>query len=91
MNADGGTTPEHIEEIRSRALASTEGPFVLVERGFGDYDVVPVDERGEPRGELTGIRGMFMGQENAEFFVHARADVLALLDALEEKRRRRSG
>ncbi len=52
---------------------------------------MPVDERGEPRGELAGIRGMFMGTENAEFFVHARQDVLALLDALEEERRRSSG
>ena len=78
-------------EIRRRVQASTPGPFGLVERGFGDYDVEPVDERGQPRGELAGVRGMFYRLEDAEFFMHAREDVLALLDALEEEHRGRSG
>lgn len=82
---------DRLAEIRRRAEASAEGPFDLRERGFGDYDAVPVDEAGEMRGELAGIRGVFMGTENAEFFRHAREDVLALLDALEEAERRAEG
>lgn len=83
---------DRLAEIRRRAEASAEGPFELWPRGFGDYDVVPVDERGERRGEIAGVRGMFMRGADAEFFRHAREDVLALLDALEEAERRgRSG
>jgi len=84
-------TDGRLAEIRRRAEASAEGPFELWERGFGDFDVVPVDESGEPCGELAGIRGMFMREENAEFFLHAREDVLTLLDALEAERGERSG
>ena len=86
-NATAAITGNRLAEIRARAEDSTPGPFGLVERGFGDFDVEPVDERGEARGELAGVRGMFYRRENAEFFMHARADVLALLDALEEERR----
>lgn len=87
-NATAAITGERLAEIRRRAEASAEGPFGLVPRGFGDYDVEPVDERGERRGELAGVRGMFMREEDAEFFRHAREDVLALHDALEEAERR---
>lgn len=83
---------DRLAEIRRRAEASAEGPFELWERGFSDYDVVPVDGSGEPRGELAGIRGMFHRREDAKFYQHAREDVLALLDALKaEHRGERSG
>lgn len=85
MSAD-----ESIEEIRARALASTTGPFVLVPRGFEDYDVRRVGH--EDSGfEMAGIRGMFGRKEDAEFFARAREDVLALLDALEAERGEESG
>lgn len=71
-NATAAITGVRLAEIRRRAEASAEGPFELWERGFRDYDVVPVDARGEPRGDLAGVRGMFMRRENAEFFARAR-------------------
>ena len=89
-NATAALDGDRLAEIRRRAEASAEGPFELWPRGFGDYDVVPVDERGERRGEVNGIRGMFMREADAEFYRYAREDVLALLDALEEERRGRS-
>ncbi len=86
-------TAERIEEIRARALASTEGPFVLVERGFGDYDVDIVRRAGRDNAvvDMAGVRGMFARKEDAEFFSRAREDLLALLDVIDGERRRRSG
>lgn len=54
-DATAAVAGDRLGEIRARAEASTPGPFGLVPRGFGDYDVEPVDERGEPRGELAAL------------------------------------
>lgn len=82
---------DRLAEIRRRAEASVEGPFGLSPRGFGDYDVERVDERGERTGEIAGIRGMFYRLEDAEFYMHAREDILELLNAPGDERRGRSG
>lgn len=74
-------TDAEIRAIRSRAEASTSGPFELVERGFGDYDIDPVSG-----GDMRGVRGQFSRREDAEFFALAREDVLRLLAALEANR-----
>lgn len=63
---------------------------MLVPRGFEDYDVRRVGH--EDSGfEMAGIRGMFGRKEDAEFFQHARSDILTLLEALEAERGEESG
>lgn len=74
-------TDAEIRAIRSRAEASTTGPFELVKRGFGDYDIDPVNG-----GDIRGVRGQFARREDAEFFALAREDVLRLLSALDTDR-----
>lgn len=74
-------TAAEIEAIRARAEASTAGPFALVERGFGDYDIDSVGG-----GDIRGVRGQFARREDAEFFSRAREDVLYLLAALDGDR-----
>jgi hypothetical protein len=72
--AEGGMDEARVAEIRERAAAaSVPDDEQLVGDGYLGYDVTGIP---------GGIRYAFERHEDYEFLLHARADVLALLDAL---------
>jgi hypothetical protein len=92
-------TQKQIDEIRARCEAATEGPWwwpfgseaLLVEKcgyycdekiGHVDHEVVIGRYGGQPH---------YVKLKDARFIAHARTDIPALLDALEEAQREVEG
>jgi len=68
-------SPAELAAIGARAAAATPGPWRLSDGGWGEY-VQDAD------GHALWTLGRTPRVEDAEFVVHARADVPALLDEL---------
>ncbi len=66
-----------LQAIKERAEAATKGPWTSInERVFAEAWLVDVPAWGRPRHEMT---------TTATFIAHARADVPALVSAVEER------
>lgn len=72
---------ERLRQIKERAARATKGPWrVGPHRGFGEEH----DVEGPDGQELSGVRGMFYYRADAEFVAHAREDIPALVESLED-------
>lgn len=81
-------TREALAEIRARADAATEGPWMaLVYRKPSAGDEGMYDVRAQPHPAMRGFTKLVAdaheGKADAEFIAHAREDIPRLLDALE--------
>jgi len=83
-------TPDELEAIEARASAATPGPWKIDEMemyihggdGFMVMSRCPLNDQWQVRGhgaEVSGKRPRGSQDANAEFIVHARADVPALV------------
>jgi len=77
-------TPEQLAEIRARAEAATPGPWSWVgaatSTGWED-----AEELAHPEGIIaTADGGYWFEPPNSDFVAHARTDIPALLDYIEE-------